>query len=117
MRTAPQAAERERLDMARGPNLVITHPGLGIYLGAFPGGHIWSKADPMGRTMAVTFEDVGEARAYVHEQMWPPEFVQALACRPVRADMGYYASLEACVRAGLEGWIDSLTPVVNERMC
>lgn len=92
---------------------LITHPERGIYLGSAMGMGFWSKCDPVGQPSAVTFPSREEANQYMAS--WDggtPPGIELVAVTP---DDGQYASIQACVDAGLEGWIDSVTPVMNER--
>lgn len=91
---------------------VIKHPEWGIYLGGFLGLGFWSKLDPVGQPGAVTFPDEQEAKA--HMETWdggPPAGVSFPVVVP---DDGQYVSIAGCVAAGLEGWLDEVTPTGNK---
>lgn len=94
---------------------VITHPEMGIYLGMFMGLGFWSKLDPVGQPSACTFESIEQAREFMAS--WDSGEPAGVSFAPVTPDDGSYASIAACVRAGLEGWVDELTPVDNEMAC
>lgn len=90
---------------------VITHPENGIYLGCCLGMGFWSKIDPVGQPSAVTFPSVNEAEE--HMASWDNGKPDGVTLHSVAPDNGNYASIAACVAAGLEGWIDEITPVEN----
>ena len=94
---------------------VITHPEMGIYLGSAMGMAFWSKLDPVGQPAACTFESQDEAEAFMAS--WDGGRPEGVGFAPVTPDDGPYASIAACVAAGLEGWIDEYTPVAHERPC
>ena len=48
---------------------------------------------------------------------WDGGRPEGVGFAPVTPDDGPYASIAACVAAGLEGWIDEYTPVAHERPC
>lgn len=81
---------------------VLVSPEMGIYLGNCLGLGFWSKLDPVGQPSAVTFES--DADAIGHAQSWDGGVPEGLTSREVEADDGIYASVAACVAAGLEGW-------------
>lgn len=85
--------------------VVIQHDEFGVYLGNCLGLGFWSKLDPAGQPSAVTFTDEAEAKA--HMESWEGGIPKGVITYPVvEADQqnGRYASLDACVRAGLAGW-------------
>lgn len=90
---------------------VITHPEIGIYLGSCLGMGFWSKLDPVGQPCAITFQT--EKQAEDHMSMWDDGKPEGIRLHLVIPDSGEYASIAACVAAGLEGWIDEVTPVAN----
>lgn len=92
-------------------NIVIEHPVDGVYLGNCLGLGFWSKLDPIGLPCAVTFASVADAEA--HADAWECGRPEGLRFVPVQADVNGMASIAACVAAGLPGWIDESTPVVN----
>ena len=91
---------------------VITHPEWGIFLGHCLGLSFWSKLEAAGQPAAPTFPSIESAEQFMSS--WingrPPEASMA----PVVPDDGTYASVAACVAAGLDGWVDSVTPSANE---
>ncbi|MBY0466254.1 MAG: hypothetical protein K2W33_15055 [Burkholderiales bacterium] len=103
--------------------VVIVHPEMGIYLGSCMGMGFWSKLDPVGQPSAVTFANPEEAQA--HMQGWDCGPQEGASCHAVIADQidgqgpyaAHFASIQACVQAGLEGWTDAFTPVANEMPC
>lgn len=90
---------------------VITHIESGVYLGSFWGMGFWSKLDPVGQPAAITFSTAQEAED--HMSMWDDGKPEGITLHLVIPDNGEYASIAACVTAGLEGWIDEVTPVAN----
>jgi len=92
--------------------VVITHPEMGIYLGSAMGLGFWSKLDPVGQPSAVTFTSVSDAEDYM--ATWDGGRPEGVGFADVVPDEGQYASIAACVRAGLDGWLDELTPVSND---
>ena len=92
---------------------VITHPEMGIYLGSAMGLGFWSKLDPVGQPSAVTFASIDEAKE--HMANWDGGTPEGVTFAPVIPDSEGYASVSACVQAGLEGWLDEYMPTCNER--
>lgn len=97
--------------------LVLAHPDHGIFLGHCMGLTFWSKIDPVGQPSAPTFADNKEIDDALATWLAPLEDKDRLTRHVVTPDDGHYASIAACVAAGLEGWVDSETPVANERSC
>lgn len=94
---------------------VITHPEMGIYLGQWIGLGFWSKLDPVGQPAAITFASIAEAEEFMAS--WDNGRPADASTAAVIADDGEFATIAACVRAGLEGWLDECTPVVNHSPC
>lgn len=84
---------------------VIVEPEMGIYLGGCMGLGFWTKLDPAGQPSAVTFTSQKEAED--HMATWDSGRPEKATLHPVQPDDGEYASVQACVNAGLEGWIDN----------
>lgn len=82
-------------------SVVITNPEMGIYLGCCMGMGFWSKLDPVGQPSAVTFPSAEEARKIASTWESTPA---DLAFVNVVPDDGGYASVAACVAAGLDPW-------------
>lgn len=81
---------------------VIAHPEQGVYLGSAMGLGFWSKLDPVGQDAAVVFKSPRQALDFM--QTWEagaPDGVQLVAVSP---DQDGYASIDACVDAGLPAW-------------
>ncbi len=75
----------------------------GVFVGNFLGLGFWSMLDPGGQAAAPTFPGEQAARDYV--STWPEDEEKAgLRFVPVVPDQGDYASIEACVGAGLPSW-------------
>lgn len=81
---------------------VIVHPEMGVYLGSWIGMGFWSKLDPVGQPSAITFDTPDEAEA--HMATWGSGRPEKATLAAVDADEGRYASIRACVKAGLEPW-------------
>ena len=80
---------------------VIYHPENGVFLGNFIGLGIWSKLDPAGQEAAITFKNKVEAEAFIKTWESGQEGVQLVSVTPDSMD---FASIEACVAAGLPAW-------------
>ncbi len=81
---------------------VIVHPEMGVYLGSALGLGFWSKWDAVGQPAAVTFASRAEAEQTMLS--WDGGRPTAAKTWPVLPDDGTYASVSACVAAGLEVW-------------
>lgn len=95
---------------------VITRDDRGIYLGNAMGFAFWSKWDSIGLQHAVTFPSVEAAVAHISTWMDIISGVDSLdnyMFVPVQADSNGYASVAACINAGLEGWLDEHTETIN----
>jgi len=86
--------------------VVIAHPSNGVYLGSALGLGFWSQLDPAGQDSAVTFESVEDAESYM--ATWDSGRPEGVYCVPIMPDKGNYASMAACVAAGLQSWGDAL---------
>ncbi|WP_044275859.1 hypothetical protein [Burkholderia gladioli] len=73
----------------------------GVYLGSCLGLGFWSKLDPAGQTHAFTFPGEAEARAAMETWDTLPGDVRLVEVAP---DQAGYASMAACIAAGLPGW-------------
>lgn len=87
---------------------LIVHPTFGVYLGNCMGLGFWSKVDPVGQPCAVTFPTPESAQQ--HMAAWEDGVPADAQLVPVKPDDGVYASIAACVHAGVEGWIDAYLP-------
>lgn len=83
----------------------------GVFLGACMGLAFWSNLEALGLPAAVTFPDDVAADEYMAG--WISGRPEGVRCVPVDADQDGYASIAACVHAGLPGWIDEQTTVEN----
>lgn len=83
---------------------VLVHKEYGIYLGSASGRGFWSQIDPAGQSAAITFPSPEEA--FAHAATWEnPIDLETLRCVEVVPDIGdLWASIEACVCAGLSAW-------------
>lgn len=90
---------------------VIVHPEMGIYLGSCMGLGFWSKLDAVGQPSAVTFSSEEDAEAFMAS--WDDGKPKGVSLVPVIPDDGTYASVAACVAAGLDGWShEPIVPIV-----
>lgn len=98
---------------------VLVHPDDGVYLGSLMGLGFWSKLDPAGQECAVAFETPEKARE--HAASWDSSredhqaYLESLKCVEVEIDSPDgepYASVDACIKAGLDAWynIDMMEP-------
>lgn len=87
----------------------------GVYIGHAMGFGFWSNLDPADQPAATTFADEKEAEE--HMATWECGRPDGVMLVPVEADENGYASIEACVRAGLPGWITSQTETANTAPC
>ena len=80
---------------------VVFHPQNGVFMGEFLGLGFWSQLDPAGQDAAITFQNKEAAESML--KSWPllPEGIQIV---PVKPDADGFASIEACVAAGLPAW-------------
>jgi hypothetical protein len=108
-------------------SLVIVREDYGVFLGTAMGMAFWSKMDPVGQDCAPVFPSREEALEFV--KGWDlagldadgrQAFFETLNFVEVQADrdQGTYASLAACVKAGLEMWdpnegMQQEAPVLN----
>lgn len=81
---------------------VITQPKLGIYLGNWMGLGFWSKLDPVGQSVAVTFDSISEAKNFIATWEFKPKDISFVEVYEDNA--GIVGSIESCVNAGLDGW-------------
>ena len=91
--------------------VVIYTEERGIYLGNCMGLGFWTKLDPIGQPSAVTFPDTATAEAHMAE--WDEGRPDGATFVDVTPDAEGYASVQACVLAGLPAWMDEQTPVAN----
>jgi len=91
--------------------VVIYHDIDGIFLGSAMGLGFWSKIDPVGQDAAVTFPNEADAKAYMEQ--WTEGQPEGVKLVDVVVDDRGYASMAACVLAGLPAWMDECTTVAN----
>jgi hypothetical protein len=77
---------------------------MGIYLGACMGLGFWTKLDPAGQDAAVVFPTCEEAESFM--ATWDDGKPVGVTLHTITPDVdnGAFASIDACVAAGLEGW-------------
>lgn len=92
----------------------IVSPDDGIYIGSCMGMGFWTKVDPVGQPCVVTFESVQDAEDYM--ATWDCGRPENITFHEVIPDDGVYASIQACVNAGLEGWIDNTMEMASPAM-
>lgn len=85
---------------------LIYHETDGIYLGNCLGMGFWSKLDPVGQDSAPVFPTEAIAEEHIREIAQYASHLQSCKVVPVKADLdgGQYASIQACIKAGLPGW-------------
>lgn len=93
---------------------VIQDPELGIYIGSCMGLGFWTKVDPIGQPSVVTFGSIQDAEDYM--QTWECGRPENITFHEVEPDDGVYASIQACVNAGLEGWLDNTMEMATPTM-
>jgi len=71
----------------------------------------WTKLDAVGQTDAVTFPNAAAAETHMAE--WDGGRPAAASLVEAAANDDGYASMAACVHAGLPGWLVDETPVAN----
>lgn len=81
--------------------LLLVHPEMGVYLGSCMGLGFWSKLDPVGQVVAVTFESEKVVREVIDSWDSP---IEKWCTVPVVADVGHYASQTSCIQSGVESW-------------
>jgi hypothetical protein len=82
--------------------IVLYHEEMGVYLGSCFGLSFWSKLDPIGQEAAITFKDSIQAAETMKHWVNIPEDVRAVPVNSI--DKHGYASIDACVKAGLPAW-------------
>lgn len=82
---------------------VIVSSTMGIYLGCCSDLTLWSKYESAGQSSAVTFRSISEAEDFMKTD-WEGGRPDGITLKPVFPDDGIYASIRACVAAGLEAW-------------
>ena len=95
--------------------IVITSPEMGIYLGNCMGMGFWSKLDAVDQPSAVTFVSKEDAIDFM--KTWDSGIPEGVDFKEVVSDDGQFASIAACVAAGLEPWLITDSPVANEIPC
>lgn len=81
---------------------LLLHADDGVYLGSFAGFGFWSKLDPVGQGAACAFKSSDDAMNFAAglDNSTPNK----LTTTKVIADQGLYASIAACVAAGVDEW-------------
>ena len=86
----------------------------GVYLGSCMGLGFWSKLDAVDQPSAPTFPSAAIAEEYMAG--WDNGRPPAAVVVPVEPDQADgYASIAACVRAGLPEWLVSDSETANDR--
>lgn len=89
--------------------VVIHNQNDGVFLGEALGLAFWSKLETAGQVGAVTFPSKKHAEEFM--ATWIGGRPEGTRLVPVTPDQGDYASMEACIAVGLEGWVvDRETP-------
>ncbi|MFK4132376.1 hypothetical protein ACI2KR_08855 [Pseudomonas luteola] len=92
--------------------IVITHPTLGIYIGTnIYRYHFWTKRDRLDIDAVVAFDTIEQAQN--HAKLNHEAFPENIEFKSVEADCGdgKFASIAACIKAGLDGWLESISAV------
>lgn len=93
---------------------VIFTDAEGVYIGSFMGLGFWSKLDPADQPSAPTFPTIEDAEQ--HMAGWDGGRPAAVSLVPVVPDEpGGYASIAACMRAGLPEWLIPDSETLNYR--
>lgn len=86
---------------------LIVSNSLGVYLGQCLDSCLWSKGEHAGQDQAIAFTSKTDARAHaLHSHDFPKDY----SLTPVVADLDGFASLNACVKSGLDSWLPSPHP-------
>lgn len=80
---------------------LAVHPEAGIFLGECMGMGFWTKCDPAGLDLAVTFASPEDLQVYIN--MWNDQLPGVEAARVITKD-AVYATIAECVEAGCEPW-------------
>lgn len=100
--------------------VVIYSEQNGVYLGECLGMGFWSNLDPAAQPSATTFKDEPDARDYISEKLCN-SFPDDVTFVSIEADhhtpYGSFASVEACVKAGLPAWLHEQTVTLNAMAC
>lgn len=89
---------------------VVHSERLGVFLGDCMGLDFWSRLDPVGQDAAATFRSEADAQAFiarVGEHCTSAGVLRAVAVNP---ELGDYASVADCVKAGLPAWNPNAEP-------
>jgi hypothetical protein len=81
--------------------VVLYQEEMGVYLGSCLGLGFWSKWDAAGQDEACVFSSSAQAAEYVKTWDNIPEGIHAVIVNVPNTE---YASMEACVAAGLPAW-------------
>ena|SRR5215469_5856589 len=92
-------------------SFVVVHPEHGVFLGVGMGMAFWSKLDSVGQDCATAFLTEDEARSFIRNVL--PDLCAEVTFVPVVADRKGYASVSACVQAGLPGWLHEAISCAN----
>lgn len=94
------------------PGYVLVHPERGVYLGNCLGFGFWSKWDPVGQDCAIVFPTQLDANE--HAWSWEGDIDPLVRVHPITADVhhdgAWYASVDACVKSGLDAWDPHAVP-------
>lgn len=92
---------------------VIYTDAEGVYIGHCMGLGFWSKLDPADQPCATTFPTTKDAED--HMAGWESGRPAGVSLVPVIPDEpGGFASIEACMRAGLPEWLVSESETANQ---
>lgn len=93
---------------------VIYTDAEGVYIGHCMGLGFWSKLDPADQPCATTFPTIADAEQHMAE--WECGRPLGAVTVPVVPDEpGGFASIAACMRAGLPEWLVPESDTANDR--
>lgn len=99
-------------------SVVIYSEGRGVYLGRLQGVGLWSGVDPCAQDCAPVFKTPQEAYEHIHAASpgaMPHDVVVSPVVSDIESNGGAYASVSACVNAGLPGWLTEVTVDIFDR--
>lgn len=89
--------------------VVIHSDELGVFLGECMGLGFWSKLDAVDQDSAVAFSSPAAAQEFMSSGDWPADatFIE------VDVEEHGYATMEACIRAGIAPWLTTESATAN----
>lgn len=93
-------------------SLVVNHQQWGVFVGHSMGMAFWSKLDPAGQESAPVFNSAEEVAALMGP-LWlkiKDQVALVYVTPDIHLDRVSWASMKACVAAGLDMWTTDTTP-------